>query len=398
MGFFDRFILKQERAKIMDNYFKMINAYSPAFRTFNGGVYEMDLTRAAIHTFAKHAAKASPIIKGGVYSRLESALKTRPNEIMTASQFIYKVATIYKAENNVFLIPLYEDRSAGKIVGLYPVRGADTRIKRVGSKLMLIYSVYPNGSPIEHAIPYEEVGHLRSHFYRNEIYGEGNNPLNSTMQLLNTQQQAIINSVEQSATIRFMAKVSTMLQPGDAKAEQKRLRDMNLNIENNGGIFLYDNKYADVKQVDSKPYTIDSDQVKQIKDNVYNYFGTNEAIIQNSANEHQWEAYYEGELEPFLIELSQVITNMLFSAKQIDNGSMVVYEAQRLQYASTKTKLELVVQLFDRGFITHNEGREVFNLAPVENGDHYFIRREYMDMKEVEENLIEEGKVNDNKG
>ena len=397
MGLIDRilqpYVARQERSQVMETYFKMVNAYSPVFKTFKGGVYEMELTRAAIHTFATHASKASPMIKGNVYRKMESVLKNKPNELMTATQFLYKVASIYEAENNCFLIPIYENRDAGRVVGIYPVRSADTKIIRLkGGKLMLKYRIYTGsgtGVGEEFAIPYEEVGHLRNHFYRNEFYGENNNALQATMNLLSAQQQAIINSVEQSATIRFMAKLANMIRPEDLKTEQKRLRDINLSSDNNGGIFLYDNKYADVKQVQSSPYTIDAEQTKLIKENVYSYFGINEDIMQSKPSESVWESYYESKLEPFLIQLSQVVTNMLFNMKEIENGSMCIYEASRLQYASAKTKLDLITQLFDRGFITHNEGREIFNMSPLENGDKYFIRLDYAQVTEVNNNEVQ---------
>jgi hypothetical protein len=390
MGVIDRliqpFMAREERSQLMNTYFKVVNAYSPVFTTFSGGVYEMELTRAAIHTFATHASKASPIIKGAKYKRIEAILKSKPNDIMTASQFLYKVASIFEAENNCFLIPIYEDKSAGKIVGLYPVRGQDTKIVRLDNgKLMLRYKVNArDGTPQEYAIPYEEVGHLRNHFYRRELYGESNSPLAATMNLLSTQQQAIINSVEQSATIRFMAKLSNMLKPEDLKKEQQRLRDLNLSTDNNGGIFMYDAKYADVQQVKSSPFTVDAEQTKLIKDNVYSYFGISEDILQSKPSESVWESYYEAKLEPFLIQLSQVVTSMLFNLKDIEQGSMCIYEAQRLQYASAQTKLSLVTQLFDRGFITHNQGLEIFNLAPREDGDKYFIRREYAEVDKLD--------------
>lgn len=388
MGLFDRiignYVAREERSKIMDTYYKVVNAYSPVFSSFSGGVYEMELTRAAIHTFATHASKASPIIKGDKYKRLENTLKNRPNEMMTASQFLYKLASIYEAENNAFIIPVYEDRSAGKIVGLYPVRGKDCQITKVGSKLMLKYKVYANtGVASTHAIPYAEVGHMRNHFYRNEFFGESNQPLLNTMNLMNMQQQAIINSVEQSATIRFMAKLANMIRPEDLKKEQKRLRDINLSSDNNGGIFMYDAKYSDVQQVKSSPYTIDSEQTELINDNVYSYFGINKDILQSKASESVWESYYEAKLEPFLIQLSQVVTGMLFNDKDIENGSMCVYGASRLQYASNQTKLQLVTQLFDRGFITHNQGLEIFNMPPVDDGDKRFIRLDYASTSEV---------------
>ena len=123
---------------------------------------------------------------------------------------------------------------------------------------------------------------MRSHFYRKELYGESNAPMNATMDLLTVQDQAIKNSVQQSATIRFMAKLANMLKPEDLKKEQERLRNVNLSVDNNGGIFMYDNKFADVKQVQSNPYTVDAEQMKLINENVYNYFGTNQRILQNT--------------------------------------------------------------------------------------------------------------------
>jgi HK97 family phage portal protein len=387
---------EERKAQVVDTYFKMIHAYSPTFRTFQGGVYEMELTRAAIHTFATHISKAVPIIKGSKYKNLEQILRTRPNDIMTTSQFLYKLATIYKAENNAFIIPIYEERNHGKVVGFYPVAGSSTEIVRVGPKLLLKYKIYPDNSAEQSfAIPYEEVGHLRSHYYRKELYGESNNALVPTMNLLSTQQQAIIQSVQQSATIRFMAKLTNILKPEDVKKEQERLRDMNLGIGNNGGVFMYDNKYADVKQVDSKPFTVDAEQTKLINESVYNYFGTNEAILQSRATESEWEAFYESQLEPFLIELSQVMTNMIFTYNE--SQSFLVWEASRLQYASAQTKLALITQLFDRGFITHNDGRTIFNMPPRDDGDKFYIRREYAEVNKLDDvTLIESGKEEEN--
>ena len=168
------------------------------------------------------------------------------------------------------------------------------------------------------------------------------------------------------------------------------MRDVNLSVDNNGGIFMYDNKYADVKQVESKPYTVDAEQMKLINENVYNYFGTNQRILQNTATESEWEAYYEGELEPFLIELSQVMSHMLFGISELNKGSMLVWESSRLQYASANTKLSLITQLFDRGFITHNDGRRIFNMPEREDGDKFYIRREYAEVDKLNKVQVKE--------
>ena len=390
MGIFDGLRKKEERKQLTETYFRMINAYSPVFTSYNGGVYEMELTRAAIHAFAKNISKASPVLKGEKYKGLQRVLQTRPNNLMTTSQFLYKLATIYKAENNAFVIPLYEDRTAGRIKGFFPVRGSDTKIKKVGSKLVLEFKMYPSSDAYgeTHYIPYEEVGHLRNHYYRNDFYGENNDALRPTMELISTQRQGIIESVKQSANIRFMAKLSNTLKPDDLKAEQKRLRDINLSPDNNGGVFLYDNKYDDVKQVTSSPYNVDPKQSELIQNNVFNYFGTNVGVLQGTCSEQEWESYYESELEPFLIELSQVMTNMVYTEKEIETGSHIFWEASRMQYMSSKTKMELWQNGFDRGLFNHNDGLSMFHMPLKENGDKYYIRLEYAEVNSLPKNEV----------
>ena len=198
-----------------------------------------------------------------------------------------------------------------------------------------------------------------------------------TMQLIQAQNQGIIEGVKNSASIRFLAKLANVLKPDDISKERKRFTEENLASDNNGGVMLYDQKYEDIKQIESKPFTINAAQAAQIKENVFNYFGTSEAILQNKYTSDEWNAYYEGKIEPFAIEMSLVHTNMTFNEHQIAYGNEIIFTANRLQYLSNTEKLNTVTQLFDRGFITHNQGLEIFNMAPVKGGDKRYIRKEY---------------------
>lgn len=382
MGIIKQF-MEYRKMTVLSSNFKEYTAYSPNFTTYQGGLYEMDLTRSAIHAIAINASKANPIVVGNVYKNLTSILQNNPNQYMTTQQFLYKVFTILTAENNCYIIPIYEDRSAGKIIGLYPITSKGCKIVSVDGTLMLNYRINSLKTTML-SIPYDEVGHLKNHFYENDFNGNSNSALSSTMELINTQNQGIINGVKQSAMIRFMMKFSNVIaSPEKYRKERDELKSVNLNSENNGGIFMYDGKYSDAKQIDSKPFIVDAEQSAYIKNNIYNYFGVNEKILQNSFNEDEWNAFYEGKLEPDLIQLSQVISKMLFDDKQLANGSKVFFESSRMQYASNTTKLNIVTQLFDRGFITHNQGLQIFNLPPVEDGDKTWIRREYAEVGQL---------------
>ena len=135
------------------------------------------------------------------------------------------------------------------------------------------------------AIEFEKVGIMTDFEYSDDLFGEDNSTLKPTMQLIHTQNEGIINAVKNSASIRFMAKIANMLKPEDIKAERQRFTEDNLSADNKSGMILYDNKFTDVKQVESKPYTPNALQMQQIQDNVCTHFGTNMDILQNKFDE-----------------------------------------------------------------------------------------------------------------
>jgi hypothetical protein len=174
--------------------------------------------------------------------------------------------------------------------------------------------LFANG---EHgAIEFERVGIMTDFEYTDDLFGEDNRTLKPTMQLIHTQNEGIINAVKNSANIRFLAKVANMLKPEDIKKERQRFTEDNLTADNDSGMIIYDNKFSELKQVESKPYTPNALQMQHIQENVCTHFGTNMDILQNKFDENTWNAYYEGKIEPFAIQLSLVMTNMSFTERE----------------------------------------------------------------------------------
>ena len=114
-----------------------------------------------------------------------------------------------------------------------------------------------------------------------------------------------------------------------------------------------------------------------IEKNVFDYFGVNEKILQNSANDEEMDAYFNGAIEPFMIQLGEILSKMFFSWRELAHGNKVIVTANRLQYMSVTHKIALAQQMGDRGMITINEARELLNYPPIEGGDKAPIRGEY---------------------
>ena len=375
MGLFEKLFPGARADKAIRGYFQTLTAYQPVFYSRGGGIYEAQETRAAIHAFATHCSKLKPNVRGP-QKALERRLQVQMSPWQLTSQMLYRTATILAVENTCFLVPVLDAR--GKTVGAYPVLPSRCEIvEGTDGKLYLRYE-FQTGKHA--AVEYERCGVLVQMQYKDDFFGESNDALLPTLDLLDVQNQGIQAGIKQAAAIRFMAKLGTATRPDDLKAEQNRFRELNLSADNNGGVMIFDTKYADVKQIESKPYTVDADQMKLIQESVYDYFGTNQKILRNEWDESTWTAYYEGRIEPFALQLSLVLSAMFFTERERAVGNEIIFSANRLQFASTRDKVEIITQLFDRGMLNQDEGREIMQMAPLPEGQgqRYYIRGEYV--------------------
>ena len=387
MGLFDWIFGKKPEPK--GNYegtFKMLNGYTPRFTSFTGGMYESELVRAAINAMATHISKLHVETKGAAKPALQTKLRHGPNEFQSWSQFMYRAATIFYCNNTVFITPIWDD--FGQISGVYtplPNRCEIVQFNRVP------YLRYEFGWGVHAAVELEYCGIMTRMQYRNDFFGENNAALMPTMDLISIQNQGIKEGVESAATYRFMAKVGNFSKTEDLAKERRRFTAENFAKDaNGGGILLFPNTYTDIKQVDVKPWVVDDKQMSIIKANVFEYFGVNEDILQNKFDSDTWSAFYEGCVEPFALQFSEVMTRMLFTFREQTQGNLVMATSNRLQYMSNSDKLAVVSQMADRGLMTRNELREIFNLTPLPPplGDQIPARGEYY-------NVNDEGDEND---
>ncbi len=380
-----------KNGKQVNGYFRMLNGYTPVFTTYDGGVYEMELTRACIHTFANHCSKLQPNITGADLRGLQRVLNTRPNPLMTGAQFLYKAATIYEAQNTCFIVPLLNQFDT--LIGYYPVNPLQTEVVEVSGEPWLRYT-FLDGSKA--ALPLAMCGVLSKYLYKNDLVGEDNRAFNPTMQLLSTQNQGIAEGIKNSASFRFMATVNNFAKNADLAKERKDWVQKNLGGEN-GGLALFPNTYTNVQQIQSSAKVVDPEQMKLIQDRAFYYFGTNESILKNKAVGDDWAAYYEGKIEPFALQLSQAMTCMTFTAKEIARENAVVWSANRLQYMTNADKLQVSSQMFDRGILSTNDVMDIWNLPHVTDGDKRYIRKEYIETSQLGKEPVQSEKEGDNK-
>jgi len=355
--------------------FKMLNGYTPQFTSFGGGVYESELIRSAINARATHISKLHVEPKGTARPGLQNKLKRGPNEFQTWSQFLYRLSTLLDVHNTAFITPIWDEY--GQISGVYTPLPSRCEIVQYDS---VPYLRYEFASGTKAAVELVYCGVMTRHQYKDDFFGEDNRALFPTMELINIQNQGIQEGVKSAATYRFMAQLSNFSKAEDLAKERKRFTAENLASDaEGGGLLLFPNTYQNIQQITAKPWVVDAEQMKAIKANVYEYFGVNEEIITNQAIGDKWAAFYEGAIEPFAIQFSEVMTKMLFTIREQANGSLIMATANRLQYMSNADKLAVAEKMADRGLMTRNEIREIFNLAPLPDdiGNQIPVRGEY---------------------
>ena len=355
--------------------FRLLSGYSPVFHSWGGELYESELIRAAIDARARHISKLSITINGTAKPSLQSKLRLGPNEWQTWSQMLYRLSTLLDMQNTALIVPVLDQY--GETTGIYPVYYKKVETVEVnGEPWIRIY--FPNDQRI--AIEQRRVGIMTKYQYRNDLFGESNKALDPTMQLLEIQNQGIEEGVKSSASYKFMATLSNFVNETDLKKERERFTRENL--EEGQGMLLFPNTYKDIKQIQTSPFVADAEQIKLINKNVYDYFGVNEDILENKAIGDSWSAFYEGCVEPFSVQLSEVLSKMLFSMTERQHGTYVMATANRLQYMSNADKLAVSAQMADRGLMTRNEIREIWNLPPLDPslGDTLPVRGEYYDL------------------
>lgn len=390
MGLLDWLFPKEEQqtepqALARSEQFKLLTAYEPVFRNYSGSIYESDLVRSAIEAKARHISKLKVEMQGEAQPALKAKLRHAPNPWQTWPQFLARCSTILDCTNNLFILPVQTEYF--ETTGFFPVLPENVKlIEDRNGRLWLQYTFRDH----EHGvIEFDRCAYLNKHQYKSDFFGDSNRALNRTLDMIAINDQAIREAVKSSATYRFMAQVSNFTKPEDLALERQRYTRENLSGETGGGLLLFPNTYKDIRQIDSKPYTVDPDEMKQINENVFNYFGVSEKVMQGNANSDELDAFFNSSVEPFAIALSEALSRAIYTERERSFGNHVYVNSNRLQYMTQTAKVSLARELGDRGILTINEIRELFNYGPIEGGDVAYIRGEYKPVETLDDKVQE---------
>lgn len=357
---------KKDEETVTKTQLEMLNSYNPYFSTASENIYDSKVARTCIDRIATHCAKLIPRHIQNNMGRLIDGdinylLQHRPNPIMNTYDFIYKTISMLYTDSNAFVFIQKNDR--GLIEAFYPVLAVSYDLLQSQDNKMYLQFQFINGKT--YTIPYLDLIHLRLFYNKHDIYGTSNRILRTDLETALTTSEGIKNAIRTSNNLKGILKfTNTMLKPKDIKENKDAFVKDFLSMENTSGIASLDAK-AEFEPLNLKPITLDKAQMEQVNYNIYDYFGISENVVRNHFTDDEWNAFYEGVIEPRAIQMSYEFTNKIFSDEAIRNGHKIVFTANRLQYQSLEKKIKLLQQTLPYGIWSKDQVLEILDLPPI---------------------------------
>lgn len=342
--------------------------------TYYGDAYEQRTVRSIIDCIASHCAKAEAlhvivddngktkkVIRNSSYARL---LNQQPNPWMSAFDFKYKMISGLESATTAMVYVQFNGMLPTMFV---PISYADAEIypTTAGSYAVRFYT--QDGE--KYTLPIEDLIILRKFFQKSDLWGDGNQPIYSALNLIKAGDEAFSEAMSVSNKMRGMLKQKkAMLDPKDVEKEADLFAERYIRAAKKGGVLGVD-QGADYVQLDIKPSSATSAQMKDIREELYRYWHISDNILMSDYSPEQWQAFYESVLEPRFVAMGEAFTNICFTEKERAHGNRIIWTTSLLLHTSVDTKINLLRETKEFGLLTINEMRSLIGYAPVEDGD-----------------------------
>lgn len=372
--------------------YKLLNSYENYFYPVADCIYDDATVRTCIDAIAKNVAKlkishnrrkGDAVVQ--VDNRLNYLLGTRPNEFMSAYDFIYKIVSQCYCHNNSFT---YIKRDQlGNIIGFYPLDYGAVSLVEYDGEMYCKFAFMQAGFV---TVPYTSIIHIRKHFNTHDIFGDSNKEiLGENLSLLTTLKQGLKKAVKEGSRIKGLLKFTGILRPEDQQAQLDLFTSNIKSTSNGSGIGTTDAK-ADFIELKSQNTTANDTQMNLVREDIYRYFGISEKIITANYTESEWNAFFESVIEPLAIQMSQEFTAKVFSEKERGFGNEITFTMNRLEYVSLDSKVNLVQVLQQTGVMTINELREIFGFSALPDGGKRLVSLNYVNSEKQDKYQVNE--------
>lgn len=355
-----------------------LSGYMPIFSQMGTNVYAFDAVRQAIKRIVDELVKLNPTHVRNIGSDsipVKSSSVQRvldnPNQLMTTSDFLEKVAWLLMLNCNAFILPVYktwtEDGDERReYQALYPIRPAQVDFIEDLSGRLFVKFYFLDGSNT--TIPYDNVIHIRTQYSINDYMGGNemgmpdNTALMKTVQLNEQLLQGVAKSMNASYAVNGVLKYNSYL---DDSILQENLKSFERKLsKSESGILPIDMK-SEFTPLERRTHSVDESTLKFIDEKILRTYGVSLAILNGDYTKEQYEAFYSQAIEPLVIKLTQGFTKKMFTSRERAFGNEVNFYTEELMFMTITQRLELINTLAPQGGGYVNEYRRWLGLRPL---------------------------------
>lgn len=383
MGVFSKIKMKVT-TKIL-KWASSIRGYAPTFSQFGEDIMNDDTVLTIVNRILDEYSKLNPrhirTVEGKQVKVSDNNINNLlefPNNLMTKSDFIRKIAFLRETYENVFIYPsydLYKNIKTGATkkvyTGLYPLQPRKVDFYEDDNGTIYVEFQLPSGE-YSGKILYDEVIHWRKNFGINDYMGgdkdgiPNNSALLRNLQLNDKLLQSTFKTIEGSLTINGILKYGGLINPEER--EKSRLEFEKKLKDNKSGIIALDSG-GDYVSIPFNGKLIDKDTLEFFDKKIRQHYGVSEEILNGKYSNEDKEAFYETVLESGIISLGQAFSRVLLTPFERSNGNSIIFYTNRIQMMAADKKIKLAEVLLPVQGCTPNEIRAWFGEAPIEGGD-----------------------------
>jgi HK97 family phage portal protein len=367
-------------------YAKFLDNAMPLFSQFGRNIYASDVVQTCIDCIASELSKLQPrhIRRDGngkliqlPGDNINNLFLCAPNELMTTRDFIEKQIWLRELNYNAFIYPAYEtipDNRTGKqtirYTGFYPLNPIGVDFLQDDTGKLFVKLHFSNGQ--NYTLAYSDVIHLRKKFSLSDIMGGGqsgqpdNTALLKTLEINDILLQGVGKAIKTSMQVRGILKINSVMEDEKQKAERMALEKQI--AEDAYGIVSGDYK-QDFQPISIDPKIVDKETLDFIQNKILRWYGVSLPILNGTATDDEYQAFYNKTLEPIIIGMNQAYTKALFTKTELSYGNAIVFYNFALETLSVKNKVEIIKNVGDRGALTNNFILDMFGIEPYAGGD-----------------------------
>lgn len=407
MGFFDRFRKKQAKEETRENKIErelrnlILNYYGGNYSYFvwnyANQIYNIPEVRTAIEKIASIFSRIPVYHKridktGNKVHYLEGpttrVLNYKASPMQNKTQFLKNAVTQLLLENNVFIEPVFDFTGNLKYLYPLPTKNFKFSLNESGTKAYVqFYDAYNRP---------DKKYNLDDIIYINRFAtftGGEQNKIGLYETVLKSLGEQIVNVASPNKPRAIIQ--SDITGQGNLKAQDRKgaTEDIKAGFAENIHGLAYLDKMWKITPINWNENDVNEKIMNLVIKIVYNYFGINEKIINDTASEIEMQMFIANTIEPLARQFEEEFTNKLFTETEFFHGNRIEFDYTVLTVSTLQAKTSLFGVAIRQGILNIDECREIIGQPPLPNGlgQKYRVTADTVDIEIADEYQL--GKV-----